>query len=85
MDVKNRQVFYKTFDSSEEQDLIASLCTRWICFDEITRRLGMTREKASRWIDALTLRCVLAEKDVGKFIHFKILNEQDFSEKKNEK
>lgn len=81
MDVENRQVFFKTFESQAEQELITKLENEWVRFDEISKHLGITRCQAERWIDALTQRCVLAEKETGKFLNFKILNDQDF--KKN--
>lgn len=81
MDIENRQVFFKTFESQTEQELITKLENKWVCFDEISKHLGITRCQAERWIDALTLRCVLAEKETGKFLQFKILNDQDFEKK----
>lgn len=85
MDVENRQVFFKIFESQAEQELITKLENEWVCFEEITKKLGVTRCKAEKWIDALTLRCILAEMEIGKFLHFKILNDKDFEKKYNKK
>jgi hypothetical protein len=79
MDVENRQVFFKTFESQAEQKLITKLENEWVCFDEISKHLVITRCQAERWIDALTLRCPLAEKNEGRFVFFKIITEQDFT------
>ena len=80
MDVENRKVFVKSFGSLPEKALISRLENNWIGFDEIKETLGLDRCRAERWVDALTLRCSLAEKRKGKFLLFKIVNEQDFLE-----
>lgn len=79
MDVENRQVFFKSFNSKAEQDLIHELEKDWTCFDKIESGLGVSRNNAERWIDALTLRCPLAEKNEGRFVFFKIITDQDFN------
>ena len=64
--------------SPKELEAISEMRWRWVWLKELEYILGWNFKQVIQWLDSLTFKCYLAEKDIGKYRVFRIFDEKDY-------